>query len=142
MTDLNDIDKIDLKPYGRLNNKSKDDAVFIKQTPVHPRDRLKKLAAEGEEVKFIKQVPVHPTDRLKRKRKGELVNYNRLNKKSKGDVVFIKQVPVHPRDRLKKKADNKLKHPKNRMKNKEGQIGRDNFSKLMRDEFDFSTKKY
>ena len=49
---------------------------------------------------------------------------------------------MHPRDRLKKKADNKLKHPKNRMKNKEGQIGRDNFSKLMRDEFDFSTKKY
>ena len=81
MTDLNDIDKIDLKPYGRLNNKSKDDAVFIKQTPVHPRDRLKKLAAEGEEVKFIKQVLVHPTDRLKRKRKGELVKYNRLNKK-------------------------------------------------------------
>ena len=103
MTDLNDIDKIDLKSYGRLNNKSKDDVVFIKQTPVHPRDRLKKLAAEGEEVKFIKQVPVHPTDRLKRKRKGELVNYNRLNKKSKGDVVFIKQLPVYPRDRLKKK---------------------------------------
>ena len=81
MTNLNDIHKIDLKPYGRLNNKSKDNVVFIKQTPVHPRERLKKLAAEGEEVKFIKQVSLHPTDRLKRKRKGELVNYNRLNKK-------------------------------------------------------------
>lgn len=39
-------------------------------------DRLKKIAAKGEEVKFIKQVPEHLRDRLKSKRKGKLVNYS------------------------------------------------------------------
>ena len=54
-------------------------------------------------MKFIKQVPVHPRDWLKRKRKMELVNYNKLSKKSKNDDVdFIKQVPIYPRNRLKK----------------------------------------
>ena len=36
---------------------------------MHPRDRLKKLAAINKKLKFIKQVPVHPRDRLKRKTK-------------------------------------------------------------------------
>ena len=53
--------------YSKLNKKSKDnDIVVIKQVPVHPRDRLKKLAAAEDKVEFIKQVPVHPRDRLKR----------------------------------------------------------------------------
>ena len=47
-------------------------------------------------------------------------------------VKFVKQVPVHPRDRLRKQ---------NIMKKKEGQITRDNVSKLMIGEFDFNTKK-
>ena len=52
---------------------------------------------------FIKQVPVHLRDWLKRNRKVELVNYNKLSKKSKNDDVdFIKQVPIYPRNRLKK----------------------------------------
>ena len=40
--------------------------MFIKQVPVHPRDRLKKLAAAEEKVEFVKQVLVHPRDRLKK----------------------------------------------------------------------------
>ena len=43
-------------------------------------DRLKKANIKKEKAKFIKQVPVHPKDRLKRKRKGELVNYSELSK--------------------------------------------------------------
>ena len=58
---------------------------------------------DWEEVQFIKQVPVHSRDGLKRKRKGELVNYNKLSKKSNNDdVVFIKQVLIYPRDRFEK----------------------------------------
>ena len=47
-------------------------------------------------------------------------------------VKFVKQVPVHPRDRLRKQ---------NIMKKNEGQITRDNDSKLMIGEFDFNPKK-
>ena len=90
---------------------------------MHPKDRLKKLAAINERVKFIEQVPVHPRDRLKRKTKN------------------MKQVPAQPRDKLLK-ATNKLNHPRKRMKNIEGKIGRQNVSKLMRGKFNFSPKKY
>ena len=55
-------------------------------------------------------------------------------------IQFIKQVPSHPRDRLQR-IDNKLKYPKNRTKNIEDQIARDNVSKLMRGEFDFNPEK-
>ena len=114
--------KAELNNYSELSKKSKNDITFIKQAPMHPRDRFKKLAAINEKVKFIKQVPVHPRDRLKRKTKD------------------IKQVSPHPRDKLKN-VTNKLKHPRNRMKNRKGQIGRQNVSKLMRWEFNFSPKK-
>ena len=50
---------------------------------------------------FVKQAPLHLRERLKRKRK--IDNYNNLNKKSKNDdITFIKQVPLHPRERLKR----------------------------------------
>ena len=91
---------------------------FIKQVPVHPWDRSKKVFEANEKFELIKQVPLHQRERLKKKSK----------------------VTIHSRDRLKK-ADSKLKHPRNKMKNIEGQIGRDNVSKLMRGEFDFSPKK-
>ena len=55
-------------------------------------------------------------------------------------IKFIKQVPSPPRDRLER-LDKKLKHPKNRMKNIEDQIARDNVNKLMRGEFDFNLEK-
>ena len=53
----------------------------------------------------------------------------------------MKQVPPHPRDKSKK-ATNKIKHPRNRMKNREGQISRQNVSKLMRGKISFSSKIY
>ena len=68
-------------------------------------------------------MPVHPQDRLRKKTKN------------------IKQVRAHPRDKSKK-ATNKLKHPRNRMKYIEGKIGRQNVSKVMRGEFNFSPKTY
>ena len=117
-----------------------------------------------DKVKFIKQLPLHLRDRLKRKRKVELENYSELSKKSKNDVlVLIKQVPIHTKDRLKKlkaidenikfikqfpshpqnrlqRINTKLKHPKNRMKNIEGQTTRD-VNKLMIGEFDFNPER-
>ena len=115
--------------YSKLNKKSKDDdIVFIKQVPVHPRDRFKKLAAAKEKVELIKQVPVHPRDRLKRAARQQK------------EVEFIKQVPLHPKERLKR-MDKKLKHPRDRMKNKELQIAKDNFSALMIGKFSFDPKK-
>ena len=69
-------------------------------------------------------MPVYPRDRVRKKTK----------------TKNIKQVPAHPRDKFKK-ATNKLKHARNRMKNVEGKIGRQNVSKLMREEFSFRPKK-
>ena len=68
---------------------------------------LKKLneLRKTDEVKFIKQFPLHPRDRLNRKRKEELDNYNKLSKSKTSKnyaTAFIKQVPIHPRDRLTK----------------------------------------
>ena len=38
---------------------------FLKQVPMHPRDRLAgKIKNIDNDVKFIKQVPSHPQDRL------------------------------------------------------------------------------
>ena len=42
-----------------------------------------------EVIEFVKQVPLHPRERLKRKRKAELNNYSELSKKSKNDITFI-----------------------------------------------------
>ena len=88
-----------MHPGDRLKELDKlrkaDEIKFIKQVPVHPKDRLRRKA-DAEEVK----VPVHPKDELKGRRKRKLVNYNELTKKSKNDdVVFIEQVLIHPRHR-------------------------------------------
>ena len=41
--------------------------MFIKQFPMPPRDRLKKLGKlrKTVEIKFIKEVPIDPRDRLR-----------------------------------------------------------------------------
>ena len=100
----------------------------MKQVSVHPRDRLKKLAAVEEKVWLIKQVPVHPRDRLKR-----------ATKQQQKEVEFIKQVPLKPRERLKR-IDKKRKHPKDNMKNKVLKIARDNVFALMTGKFSFDPK--
>ena len=45
---------------------------FIKQIPLHPRDRLARATKDEQtdgDVKFIKQVPAHPRDRLREKQR-------------------------------------------------------------------------
>ena len=61
--------KIQLENCSELSKRSKNnnEVTFIKQVPVHPRNRMKKLAALDEKVPFIKQVLSHPHDRLKRR---------------------------------------------------------------------------
>lgn len=49
------------------------DVIFVRQQPVHPRDRLKKADTY---VAFVRQQPIHLTDRLK---------------KADADVVFVKK---------------------------------------------------
>ena len=60
--------------------------------------------AQSDDVEFVKQAPVHPRDRLARA--------------TKEDVEFLKQIALHPRNRLRRKTKI-LKHPKDRMKEKE-----------------------
>ena len=72
------------------------DIEFMKQQPVHPRDRLKKK----NDFQFVKQQPSHPRDRLKRKIKKRNKPY---------DVQATKITPVHPRERLKRKLEQKAK---------------------------------
>ena len=125
--------------------------------------KVKTEITTPEDIIFVKQVPVHPRDRLKRKRKIKLENYDNLTKKSKGsDVTFIKQVPLHPRERLKRlaKVDDKLhfvrevasvkpKHTsktkkrieKMRLTNDQIEATINNSSMLMDGEFNFSPQK-
>ena len=93
---------------------------FIKQTPLHPRDRLKdkvkKIEDELDTLKdlkpdidvkpindallYLKTIPAHPRTRLTRLMR--LFNMH-LDKKIKEEVEFIKQVPSHPRDRFQRR---------------------------------------
>lgn len=61
--------KIKLENCRELSKRSENnnEVIFIKQVPVPPRNRMKKLAALDEKVHFIIQVPSHPHDRLKRR---------------------------------------------------------------------------
>ena len=125
--------------------------------------KVKTEITTPEDIIFIKQVPVHPRDRLKRKRKIKLENYDNLTKKSKGsNVTFVKQVPLHPRESLKRlsKIDDKVhfvrevasvktkqltktkkKIEKMKFTNDQIEARINNSSMLMDDEFNFSPKK-
>ena len=61
--------KIKLENCSELSKRSKcnNEVTFIKQVPVHPRNRMKKIAALDKKVHFITQVPSHPHDRLTRR---------------------------------------------------------------------------
>ena len=75
------------------------------------RKKVKTEITSPGDITFVKQVPIHPRDRLKRKRKIKLENYDNLTKKSTGsDVTFIKRVPFHTRERLRRlsKVDDKI----------------------------------
>ena len=91
--------------------------------------KLTKKNKEGDAV-FMKKVPAHPRDRLARA----------IKKKEQEEVEFMKQVPLHPRERLKK-ITKKLVLPRDKIKNKEAQIARDNVFALINDKFTFDPKK-
>ena len=89
------------------------DVQFIKQVPMHPRDRLergtKNAHRDDDDVEFIKQVPMHPRDRLERATKNA--------QKDNDDVEFI-------------------------WDEKELKIARENVSALMRGKFVFDPEVF
>ena len=64
----------------------KDKVEFIKQVPLHPRERLKRATKNQNEIRFIKQVLVHPRGRNKRKEK-KIIGKN-TNLLSKNEFDF------------------------------------------------------
>ena len=85
-----------------------------------------------DDVSFVKKVLLHPKIRMKR-----LIDLN-------DKVKVIKQVLVHPKNRMKKDAaiilEQQKSHLKNRMSATEARVARNNVSRLMCGEFDFSLK--
>ena len=80
----------------------KGNVVFIKQVPVHPKNRSKKISYLNDKVEFIKQVSVKKLSDLK------------------DEAEFIKQVPPHPGKRLerqtkKTKVTPLILHPRNKL---------------------------
>ena len=94
-------------------------------------ERFMKNIGDTYDVQCIKQVPMHPRDRLAR------ANKNTQN----DDIEFIKQVPVHPRDRSSRKTKI-LKHPRDRMKEKELKVARENVSAHMQGRFVFNPEVF
>ena len=92
----------------------------------------KNAQRDNDDIEFIKQVPMHRRDRLTRASK---------NAQGDEDVKFIKQVPAHPRDRLRRKTKT-LKHPSDRMREKELKIARENVSALMQGKFVFDPEVF
>ena len=90
--------------------------------------KIRKKDKSDDDVVFIKQVPVHNRFRLARATK-------------KDNVIFVKQMPLHARDRLKKKTKI-LKHPRDRLKDKELQVTRNNVSTLVEGKFSFLPEKF
>ena len=112
-----------------------DDVQFIKQVPLHPRERLKRTIAARLKNKKLPPL-LHPREQLKQKAaklekqlkqteaqlEDELkiikvvpsLPRDRLQRRIKaleGELVFIRQVHSHPRDRLKKRV-NELENKK------------------------------
>ena len=58
------VSKANRKKFKKIRHKKNDELKFIKQVPMHPRDKIKNLTDDNE-IEFIKQVPLHPCKRLK-----------------------------------------------------------------------------
>ena len=63
-----------------------DKAEFLKQVPLHPKERLKKARKQQNKVRFIKEVQVHPRGRIRRKEK-EIIDKN-INLLLKDELDF------------------------------------------------------
>ena len=128
----NDIDITDVS-----NDLSSDAETMIYEEPIIKRrnpqrkgnpmqcfdtKRFMKNVGDSYDFQFIKQVPMHPRDRLARATKN--------GQRDDDDNRCIKQVSAHPRDRLRRKTKT-LKQPRDRMREKELKIARENVSALM-----------
>ena len=102
------MNKSKLNKYAKLNKMDKDDAIFIKQVPVHSKNRFKKISNLNDKVEFIKQVPVHPRDNLHFSQFQFIREIDWRGKLKKKAMRFI----FHQQNRL---SPNKLKHPKNKL---------------------------
>ena len=98
--------------------------------------KITKNVSDSYNAQFIKQVPIHPRDRLVRATKNA--------QRDDDDIEFTKQVPIHPKDRLAMAnlsliciGTKTLKHLRDRMREKELKIARENVSALMRRKFEF-----
>ena len=98
MTDLTDIDKIDLKKTSATQQAAKKIIKIYRNfkrkcEPIEYSESNKKSKSRNNDIMFIQQIPMNLRDRLKK-----------LNKLRKTDEVkFIKQLPLHPAERLKRK---------------------------------------
>ena len=97
-----------------ISNDGDDDGddEFLKQMPLHPRDKLKCSEKKylqilpkikeliEKKLKFVKKVTLHPREHLKRK--------NRL--KDEPELKYLETVPCQPRDSLSRRLKNASKN--------------------------------
>ena len=84
LEDYNDIKKLLNTTVIEISSDSEDDEVtYIKTTPSHPRDRLRRKLNKKDEGEVV-----------------QLVNEN-------DDIDFRRVTPSHPRDRLRRKVRNR-----------------------------------
>ena len=96
--------------------------MFLKQVPVHPRDRLERHVRDQfdglETIDY--NIDTNISDLGTKKKSGKQIAarkivrkyinfarrkpYQRPDKKVEEDIVFLKQVPLYPQDRLTRKA--------------------------------------
>ena len=91
------MNKSKLNKYAKLNKMDKDDAIFIKQVPVHSKNRFKKISNLNDKVEFIKQVPVHPRDNLHFFQFQFIreIDWRGKLKKKPCDLFFISKIDFH-----------------------------------------------
>ena len=95
-----------------------DDVQFVKQVPVHPRERFKKAIAARLKNKKITSAPtplkqeVAALEKNLKQKAAKLEDKLRIIKvvpshprgRLQRKIIFIKQVPTHPQDRLQKRV--------------------------------------
>ena len=79
-----------------------DNVQFVKQVPVHPRERFKKAIAARLKNKKLPS-PLHPRERLKQKVAALETNLKQKTAELEDELKIIKVVPSHPRDRLRRR---------------------------------------
>ena len=114
------------KKYKKFRQKKNDQLKFIKQVPMHLRDRLtrkiKNLTYDNN-IEFTKQVPLHPRERLKCLTRNmyddmETVNYNNnLNVDDISDAQTTNYTDKYPPKKQKRIAQLQAEKMKKNYKN-------------------------